>query len=133
MAVQLVPSVMKQLSKALKSKNLKTLVLHNNGFGREGATFAADVLKENAGLNCMSLNSNQLDDVESVIQFADALGNHLFLESLSVRYCSFGDDLMTLSAIVSACNNVKFLDLRNTDIGSEGRPSSRNSWHRTLR
>ena len=118
--VQLAPSVMAQLGKALKSKHLKSLVLHNNNFGRHGVSFAAETLKENDSLNCISFNFNQFDDLESVIQFADALSKHPFLESLSVRYCSFGDNLMTLYTMISACNNVKFLDLRNTDIGSGG-------------
>lgn len=118
--VELVPAVIAQLAKALRSKNLKTLVLHNNSFGGNGVLLAASVIKQNPSLNCVSFNSNRLDDLETVIQLADALDNHPFLESLCVRYCDFGEGFMNLSAITSGCSNVKFLDLRSTNIGSEG-------------
>ncbi|KAL7540041.1 hypothetical protein ACHAXR_009821 [Thalassiosira sp. AJA248-18] len=118
--VQLVPSVMAQLAKALKAKKLKTLGLNNNNFSSEGIIFVAGIIKENATLKRVSLNTNFVDDLGSAIQLADALSKHPYLESLSLRYCSFGEDLATLSAIIPACNNVKFLDLRNTDIGSGG-------------
>mmetsp|Transcript_17762 Transcript_17762/g.42778 ORF Transcript_17762/g.42778 Transcript_17762/m.42778 type:complete len:395 (+) Transcript_17762:120-1304(+) len=118
--VQLVPSVLAQLARALKAKKIRTFVLHNNNFESHGVVLAAKVLKENSTLNCMSLNFHQLDNVESAIQLSDALCEHPFLETLSLRYCSFWGGSIALSSIVSACKNVKFLDLRNTGIGSEG-------------
>ena len=122
--VQLSSSVLGQLTKALKGKNIKTFVLHNNNFGRDGIIFAANVMRENQNMSGMSLNFNPIDHAGAAIQLADALGKHRFLESLSVRYCNFGEEedvsSLTMSCVVSACQNVKFLDLRNTNMKSEG-------------
>lgn len=118
--VQLVPSVMAQLGRALRSKNIKSLTLVDNDFGGEGALFAAEVLGGNPSLTSVKMNFNRLNDVGSMVRFGKALGEHPPLASLSLRFCSFGADSATLSALMSGCNNVKFLDLRNTDIGSAG-------------
>ena len=121
--VQLVPSVMAQVTKALTEKKLRSLVLHCNNLGPKGIIFVSEIVKHNAStLKCLSLNSNRIDDLGSAIKLAEVLDKHPFLDSLSLRYCIFGVHLGTIpvSAIISSCNNVKFLDLRNTDIGSEG-------------
>jgi len=120
MHIQLVTQVMSQLERALRTKRLKTLFLHDNHFGWDGIVFVAEVIKANKTLTALSLNFNGMDDLDSAIQLGEALGGHPFLESLSFRHCTFGSDPMTLRAIVTACRSVKFLDLRNTDIGSEG-------------
>lgn len=119
--VQLDATVMGKLAESLKQRNLKKLILGNNSFGGgEGLLFAADVMRENVNMKSLELHFNIIDDLDATLRLAEVLGGIPHFESLNLRYCEFGNDPLILSSLASACNSVKFLDVRNTNVGSQG-------------
>lgn len=82
--------------------------------------FAADVMRENVNMKSLELHFNIIDDLDATLRLAEVLGGIPHFESLNLRYCEFGNDPLILSSLASACNSVKFLDVRNTNVGSQG-------------
>lgn len=116
--IHLHKSVSSLIFSALEGKHLKKLTLSGTNLCSAGFASLTEYLGSNATLQQLTLNKNKIDESVDTEQFGRALMKHPQLEYLSLRECSLGNNISTLSHILHS--GIKHLFLGCNEIGSRG-------------
>lgn len=118
--IHLSTNVLEILTPALASRNIRTLYLDRNTFGRDGIAFVCQFLEQNSTLKRLSLCNNPMENIDDVNRFCSALSKHCSMENLVLKKVGLDDDSAKLSAIFEASNKLKCLSLPENGIGTQG-------------
>mmetsp|Transcript_5600 Transcript_5600/g.10225 ORF Transcript_5600/g.10225 Transcript_5600/m.10225 type:complete len:407 (-) Transcript_5600:164-1384(-) len=99
-------------------RNLRSLILDRNEFGRDGVLFLCNIIETNSYLKEVSLFNNPVEDIGDLTRLCDAVSKHPSLEDLALGNIWLNDDEGKLSTILKASKNLKCLGLSGNGIGS---------------
>lgn len=115
-----VPIEIRKLLKPILTtrKNLRTLILDNNQFGRGGVDFLCNIVERNSYLKRISFHNNLIEDDADLARFCEAVSRHASLEHVTLENIGLEGDDEKLAMILNSSKNLQCLGLSNNGIGS---------------
>lgn len=127
MNVELQPVVLDMLALALKSKEIKTLELRDNGFDNEdsrvGIDFAVEVMKTSPSLKVFEWVENNMNSMNDMKHLLGAITSHPSLKHIALNGCCGGevDGYEVLYSLLTSSSNFNHIDVGFINIETMGR------------
>ena len=119
--VELHPSVLAMLSRALKTLPMKGLILGYNQFGREGLSFISDIVQTNKSLEGIGLRENRIERIEDMQRLCKSITfSSSNTQQLGLLGCINGNDTKMLHTIFDSSHHLEKILLSDNGIGSQG-------------
>jgi len=117
-------TVIDLLSKALKSTHFQKIDMRHNNFGQKGINFTLKYLRSNRNVKELYLIGNPINNTDDINKLCKIVKVHPTIECLTLANCKGGDingyDMLT-RIMTAGKNKLKFIDLSNNRIRTEGR------------